>query len=71
MLVEDGIRKATYRGATVAIVNNRVHLGSTPDAFDARIDRTQELLAQPDSATFVPDAGFCNIQLGFRTALAR
>ena len=56
-------------GATVAIVNNAVHLGSTRNAFDARIDRTQELLTKPDSATFVPDAGFCDVQLGFRNEL--
>src|ERR1035438_9252879 len=67
LLVEHGVWKPTYQGATVALVNDRVHPGLTPDAFHARIDRTQELLTQSDSAAFIPDVGFCNVQLGFRS----
>ena len=43
-LVKHGVWKATYQRATVALVNDRVHVGSAPDAFQTRIDRTQELL---------------------------
>jgi hypothetical protein len=32
-LEKHGVWKATYEGATVALVNDRVHLGSGPDAF--------------------------------------
>src|ERR1039457_1457563 len=67
LLVEHGVWKPTYQGATVALVNDRVHPGLTPDAFHTRIDRTQELLTQSGSAAFVPDVGFCNVQLGFRS----
>jgi hypothetical protein len=67
MLVEDGVRKAAYEGAAVALVNDRVHLGTAPDAFNARIDRTQELLTQPGSPAFIPDTGICDIRLGFRS----
>src|ERR1035437_2644628 len=67
LLVEYGVWKATYQGTTVALVNDSVHLGSAPDAFQTRIDRTQELLAQPGSAAFIPDVGSCNVQLSFRS----
>src|ERR1035437_1247808 len=67
LLVQHGVWKATYQGAAVALVNDRVHLGSAPDAFQTRIDRTQELLTQSGSAAFIPDVGFCNVQLGFRS----
>ena len=66
-LVKHGVWKATYKGATVALVNDRVHLGSAPDAFQTRIDRSQELLTQSGSAALIPDVGFCNVQLGFRS----
>src|ERR1017187_312071 len=36
--VKHGVRKAAYERATVAFVHDRVHLGSAPDAFQARID---------------------------------
>jgi hypothetical protein len=39
-----GVWKATYQGSTVALVNDRVHLGPAPGAFQTRIERTQELL---------------------------
>src|SRR5437660_1036530 len=65
-LVKHGVWKATYEGAAVALVNDRVHLGSAPDAFQTRLDRTQELLTQPGSAAFIPDVGFCNVRFGFR-----
>jgi hypothetical protein len=61
LLVEDSLRKTAYQGATVALVNDRVQLGSTPDAFHARIHQTQELLAQSGPATLIPDKGFRNI----------
>jgi hypothetical protein len=65
LLVEHGVWKTTYQGATIALVNDRAHLGSAPDALQTRIDRTQEILTQSGSAAFIPDVSFCNVQLGF------
>jgi len=50
-LVKHGIWKATYQRATVTLMNDGVNRGSTPDAFQTRIDRTQELLTQSGSAS--------------------
>jgi len=54
-LVEHGVWKATYQGATVALVNDRVHLGSAPGVFQTRIDRTRKLLTQSGSPASIPE----------------
>ena len=67
LLVEHCVWESPYQGATVVLVNDRIHLRSAPDAFQTRIDRSQELLTQSEPATLIPDAGFRNVQLGFRS----
>src|ERR1035437_1744033 len=47
LLVQHGVWKATYQGAAVALVNDRVHLGSAPDAFQTRIDQLRNSSPSP------------------------
>ncbi len=65
-LVEHGIWKATYQRAAAALMNDGENRGSTPDAFQTRIDRTQELLTESSSSAVLPNVGLRNLQLGFR-----
>ena len=62
---KDRVRKASYQGSAIILMNERVHLGMVADSFHTRINRTQELLSQPDSSTLVPDISFRNIEFGF------
>src|SRR5206468_4256086 len=65
IVVKDGIWKAPYQGSALGRMNARIHLRLAADALHTRIDGTQKLLPQPDSAIFVPNVRFRNIEFGF------
>jgi hypothetical protein len=60
-LEKDGIGKTAYQGAAIRLIDNRIYRGLAADACHASINRTQELLAEPRSATLVPDVSFGKI----------
>ena len=66
ILVEYSIWKAPYQGAAIGLINHGVQLRLSTDAFQTRIHRTQELLSQPRSPTFIPTVSLGDVEFGFR-----
>jgi len=56
--VEYCIRESAREGSTKVFVNDRMHIGVSPNARQARVNGTQELLTQAVSAALVPGVGF-------------
>src|SRR5262249_45592775 len=64
-LIKDGVRKASYQRSPVVIMSERIQLRPARDALQTCFDRTEELLAQPNSVTLIPGVSFRDVQFGF------
>jgi hypothetical protein len=65
VLEKYGVRKFSYQSPAVRLVNDGVDHWLAADTLDTGIDRTEELLAEPRSATLIPDIGIDNIEFRF------
>jgi hypothetical protein len=63
---KDGIWKASHQGPAIRLMDESVKCWLPANAFHTGVNRTQELLAQPNSATLVPDVSLRNIEFCFQ-----
>jgi hypothetical protein len=65
-LEKDGVWKPPHQSPAVRLVNHGIDQRLAADALDTRIERTEELPAQPQPVSFIPDIRFGDIELGIR-----